>query len=236
MTPAAETQRHTLEHFFREHYERLKGGPVPPFSIQFYPYRNLNHTIRIRQGRILVRLSDVLADAPLEVVTAILAILLGKLFRKPVAPSCRETYRRYILLEPVRQKTRRLQQMRGQKHLTSPRGRFFDLAEIFAQLNDQYFSGSLQVRRLSWSRQRSIRTLGHYDPAHGTIVVSRRLDEPSIPRCVVEYVVYHEMLHAFLGDRTCDGRRRAHHRAFREAEPRFEHHAEAQRFLRSPLP
>ena len=37
--------------------------------------------------------------------------------------------------------------------------------------------------------------LGHYDPPHNAIVISRILDRPGTPRLAVEYVMYHEMLH-----------------------------------------
>ena len=37
--------------------------------------------------------------------------------------------------------------------------------------------------------------LGHYDPAHNAIVVSRVFDDARVPRYAVEYIVYHEMLH-----------------------------------------
>ena len=62
---------------FQRVYTRLgcQGRP-PQFSVEFYPYANLMHTIRIKQDCAHVRLSDVLRSAPLVVFEAAAAILL----------------------------------------------------------------------------------------------------------------------------------------------------------------
>ena len=54
----------------------------------------------------------------------------------------------------------------------------------------------MQARpQMSWSQARARNLLGHYDPAHNAIIVSRIFDHPRVPRYAVEYIVYHEMLH-----------------------------------------
>lgn len=224
-----------LEQAFLEYYMGLKGRSVPPFTIQFYPYRNLSHTIRIRQGKLLVRISDILVDAPPEVLKGVVGILLHKLFRKPVPESQCRTYRSYVDTVKLRHRVRGVRRTRGQKQLGSPAGRIFDLRSLFDRLNRRYFGGRIRLRHLSWSRRENRRSLGHYDPAHQAIVVDRRLDRPSIPLFVVEYVLYHEMLHACLGEKMHNGRRQVHHRLFRKAEKEFSHYAEAREYTRSYL-
>ena len=82
---------------------------------------------------------------------------------------------------------------------------------------------------------RSGRRLGHYDPAHEAIVLSRRLDNPLVPEYVVRYVLYHEMLHVQLGEDTPDtsGRRRIHGPRFRLAEKRYPDSRRALDFIRT---
>lgn len=235
MTAGFSKDAQALEQVFIEEYAHLTGEGVPSFSIQFFLYRTLNHTIRLRSGKILVRISDILADAPLQILTSVLVILLHKLFRRPVSGAHRSTYQQYVTSEPVRRKARRIRSLRGQKRLSSPVGQVFDLGMLFDRLNDVYFGKGLRVRHLSWSQHSNQRALGHYDAAHQTIVIDRRLDRPSVPQFVVEYVVYHEMLHAFWGDKTDKGRRRIHHELFREAEKKFFHYLEAKEFIRSSL-
>ncbi len=59
----------------------------------------------------------------------------------------------------------------------------------------RFFGGLLGRPDLTWSEHHAKRSLGHYDAAHNTIVVSRVFDRPSSPRYAIEYLLYHEMLH-----------------------------------------
>ena len=40
-------------------------------SVQFFPFANVNNTIRLREGKLLVRLSDLLEGAPDPVLCAV---------------------------------------------------------------------------------------------------------------------------------------------------------------------
>src|ERR687886_823551 len=55
---------------------------VPEVDVRYYPYAGLNHTIRLRSGRVYVRLSDIFKDAPLGVHRALAFILVSKLLRR----------------------------------------------------------------------------------------------------------------------------------------------------------
>ena len=224
----------SIQAAFVNHYLQLRGNSVPPFSIQFYPYCDLNHSIRVRQGKVWVRISDILVEAPLPVLSALLGILLHKLFHKRIPATHLRTYRHHVNQQPVRRRILTARRCRGRKYLSDPAGRVFDLSPIFQQLNSRHFRGKLQAR-LSWSRRRSRTVLAHYDPAHQTIVVNRRLDHPSIPPWLMEYVVFHEMLHASLGGCLSNGRWLVHHSRFREAERRFPNYRRARAFIAARL-
>ena len=84
---------------------------------------------------------------------------------------------------------------------------------------------------LSWSQQKTQRVLGHHDHLHGTIIISRTLDAARIPRFVVEYVLYHEMLHAKHPPRRVAERTVYHSRQFRADERQFERYHEAVKWL-----
>jgi predicted metal-dependent hydrolase len=85
---------------------------------------------------------------------------------------------------------------------------------------------------VGWSRQASRTMLGHYDPSHNAIVISRILDRPGTPRLAVEYVMYHEMLHLKHPAEHRGARRCVHTRAFKTEEKLFEKFREAQALLR----
>jgi hypothetical protein len=63
-------------------------------------------------------------------------------------------------------------------------------------------------------------------------MISITLDGPQIPAYLLDFVMYHELLHKDLGFRESNGRRYAHTRNFREKERRFRFYSEAQDFLR----
>src|SRR5260370_1741031 len=59
----------------------VKKQSRPPIEARFYPYAGLSSTIRLRQGRIYVRVSDILRRSPREVLYALASILVAKLYR-----------------------------------------------------------------------------------------------------------------------------------------------------------
>ena len=151
-----------------------------------------------------------------------------------MAPSreARECYLAYTFRPAVRTHIDAARRERGRKRLKPARGQHYDLEEIFHRLNRGFFAGKLPTPRLGWSRQLSRTLLGHYDSGHATIVVSRRLDSPAVPRYLVDYVVYHEMLHMRFPVERRGHRRVVHSREFREAEKQFPKYAQACRQLK----
>ncbi len=220
-----------LRRSFMRLHRSLGGGAAPPCAIAFYPYANLKHTIRIRDGKVLVRISDILRDAPLEILESVLAILLSKLLRRPLPQVYSRGYRDYVEQASLRDEIMRVRGERGRKRLSSEKGKHHQLNPLFAKLNRLYFGDRVRVRHLSWSPRKSRRVLGHYDPAHEAIIVNRRLDHSKVPGFVVEFVLFHEMLHAFLGEVRCGGRNHFHHPAFREAERQFPDYHRAKAFI-----
>ena len=132
---------------------------------------------------------------PKTVLDAIAHILLAKLYRKPIDRARNTRYRRYISSHELAAKSRLMRQLRGRKHIHSARGHHYHLEEIFDDLNRRFFHGLMGRPQLTWSRDHARNRLGHYDPAHNTIVISKVFDHKRVPRYVVEYIVYHEMLH-----------------------------------------
>lgn len=223
-----------LASIFQECYQELRPrAPLPPFHIEFFPFANLNSTIRLRQGCVRVRISDALEGAPPAVLRSLAHILLAKLYRKPIEPAMALRYRRHASSSAVSARTETLRQVRGRKHVRSPEGRFYDLEEVFETLNRRFFHGLLGRPLLTWSRERARHALGHYDPAHNTIVVSRVFDDARTPRYAVEYIVYHEMLHLKHPVKVRGARRCFHPPAFQEEERRFPQLEAAKRFLKT---
>jgi predicted metal-dependent hydrolase len=221
-----------LEIFHDEHQQLRPGAALPELKIEFFPFANVNNTIRLREGQLLVRLSDLLEGAPEAVVRAIAHILLAKMYRKPIDRGHTARYRKYVGSHEVVNKAHLVRQIRGRKRLHSPQGRVYDLDGIFEDLNRRFFHGLMGRPRMSWSTTKTRRILGHYDPAHNAIVISRIFDHPAIPRYAVEYLVYHEMLHLKHPVRLRGSRRCVHSAEFQAEEKLFPEWERAEGFLK----
>lgn len=209
----------------------VRKEPRPKVEARFYPYAGLSSTIRLRQGRVFARVSDILKGSPREVLFALACILVAKLYRLKASKAHERVYREHTLDPPILDASHAARRRRGYKITTSSRGKTYDLAELFSELNTRYFSGKLERPMLSWSQRQTRRVLGHHDHVHRTIIISKTLDNAAIPRFVVEYVLYHEMLHVRHPARVVSGRTVYHGRAFRQDEPLFERFDDALKWL-----
>jgi hypothetical protein len=132
----------------------------------------------------------------------------------------------------VRRQAHLVRQIRGRKFISGPKGEFHDLDEVFEQLNGQYFDGLLGRPQLGWSRQPSRSLLGHFDPSHNAIIISRIFDRAGASLLALEYVMFHEMLHLRYPVDHAGARRRVHTREFRDAEKKFPRLKEAKELLK----
>jgi hypothetical protein len=218
---------------FQEEYRVLRPrAPMPPIVVRFRRFTSLNTRIRLRDGQILASLSDLLEGAPESVIRAIAHILLAKLYKKPIDAAHNLRYKRFSSSATVTRQTELIRGARGSKRFFGPEGRFFNLDEVFDSLNVRFFGGMLGRPELTWSEGIAKRSLGHYDAAHNTIVVSRVFDRPSSPRYAVEYLLYHEMLHLKHPVKMRGLRRCVHSREFKADEKIFPQLKEAQAFIK----
>ena len=218
---------------FHETYRELRPrAPMPAMQVRFYPFANINNTIRLRQGELKIRLSDLLEGAPEPVLEAIAHILLSKLYRKEIEPQQASRYRRYTNSRELTDKAHLVRQMRGRKNLHGTQGAVYDLEEIFEDLNRRFFFGLMGRPQLTWSNVLSRRRLGHYDPAHNAIVISKVFDHPRVPRYAVEYLLYHEMLHLKHPVKLRGSRRCVHGGEFQAEEKLFPQLDQALQFLK----
>ena len=224
--------RHGIVQLFQETYRELRPrAPMPELAVEFFAFVNINNTIRLREGKLLVRLSDLLEGAPDPVLRALAHILLAKMYRRPIERVHATRYRRYISGQEIARKAHLVRQMRGRKRIEGAQGRTYNLENIFEELNQRFFYGLLARPRMTWSRGHARNRLGHYDPAHNAIVVSRVFDHPRVPGYAVEYIVYHEMLHLKHPVKLRGSRRSVHSAEFQAEEKLFPRLDEAKAFL-----
>jgi hypothetical protein len=111
------------------------------------------------------------------------------------------------------------------------KGRAHDLDESFERVNKKYFDGRLAKPTLVWNRTLTMRKFGHYQPGRDMLMLSISLDDSRVPAFVIDFVMYHELLHKKHGAASVNGRRQAHSPIFRADERLFTQFDEATHHL-----
>lgn len=105
------------------------------------------------------------------------------------------------------------------------RGRVYDLVKIRDRIRKLYFP-DVEVA-IGWSRHRrsgqfKCVTFGTYDRHRGQVRINPILDDQAVPLYFIEFIVYHEMLHAICPTRVdARGAIHCHTREFRFRESQF---------------
>ena len=109
------------------------------------------------------------------------------------------------------------------------------LAESFERVNDKYFYGQVEMPNLVFG-QNSTTSLGSYDFKIDTIKISRifeKLHEKD--PVLLDFVMYHEVLHKAHKFKNKMGKSKYHDSAFRRKEKEFEDYHDVDQRLKNAL-
>lgn len=199
--------------------------------VEFYPYSCIKSVARERDGYVDIRISDLLMDSPPEVRESLAYILLCR-GRRGCPPERRRAYDRYVSSQEMQDRDLTIRRGRGKGPECEPKGKHYDLGLRFDIVNRRYFGGEMERPLLTWSKQVNRRTWGSHDEVHNIITLNRRLDADDVPAYVVDYVLYHEMLHLRHLAQVREGKRLVHTRDFRDEETAFPMYEETERWLK----
>lgn len=217
--------------FYEAAFLKFSGKRRKNIEVTFYPYVGLNHTIRVRSGKVLVRISEVCRTMSGLGHEALADILVAKLLNKRVPKEANQAYNNSVKADDIQQKNSHVKKTRGRKIITSSKGEIYDLEEIFDELNTEYFRDVIPKPTLSWSARKTYNILGHHDATHDAIIISRSLDSHKVPRFIVRYVVFHEMLHIHHPTKIVNGKRYNHTPEFRRDEKKFREYKAAEKWI-----
>jgi hypothetical protein len=112
-----------------------------------------------------------------------------------------------------------------------PQGRYYNLLDSFKSINKEYFKGRVTAS-ITWgtkSPRRMVkeRTLGSYSGHNHMIRINPALDKKRVPRYYLDFIVFHEMLHADMETKEEAGKRYEHSKEFKRREKKFKYYRRA---------
>jgi len=195
----------------------------------FYQTKSIRHTIQLKHKHIRIKIAHSFREAPEHIIKILGLILYSKLFRFKIDTQTRRTYRQYVddtvlpnHITPARKPSKNYR----------AQGNYYNLDHIFDVINQFYFQSQLKKPFLGWSLHKSYTRLGFYAEDKNLLVISRIFDSPRVPGNVVEYMMYHEMLHIAMPSKTLNGRRRIHPPEFKKMDKAFPDYDEIQKWIK----
>ena len=164
-------------------------------------------SIREKESAICIRLHRMFLNADCDVLDEIGAFINRK--RRPA-----QKVKEFIHCNKACIKETKMQAV-----YSKPQGRYYNLSDMFEEVNKDYFSSSVSSA-IAWGNKSPRRTvrkrrLGSYQRDRDMIRINPVLDSKRVPRYFVEFIVYHEMLHAALALESGSTRQRVHSLEFK---------------------
>lgn len=195
---------------------------------EYTPFKEFKIKWQRSAGWAEFQVSDYLMDADKEVIQGLAHSLFVRITKGRRDPYP-ETMKDWMTsTDFVRQK--QPVYIRRSRNLTrSPVGRNRNLLESVSRLERQGMVERDDEMFISWTKERNLRRVGYCSVLMKVIAISSVFDDPEVPEYVLDYVVYHEMLHLKNG---LDPDSPKHGPEFRSQEREFPRWQEAEAWLR----
>ena len=190
-------------------------------------------TFRISVSELLLWASD-------EVLDCLALMLIARCYRVAYRPELWTKVKEFLADKEVVQKGQKAYMDKRSRVIPTSTGKHHDLADSFKRVREKYFSDAECAPMdlegpdrpaVVWSTQKTYKRFGYWMGDYNLIVISRVLDSQKVPNFVLDYVVYHELLHKKHGAINLAGARECHHWDFNLEERKFDKHKEAEAFL-----
>ena len=192
-----------LKQSINELYNEFPYEAKLKYSAKFKPYRA---NIKLMHDQLQLNLSKKWKTVSKEIQAGLVQELLLKILKNKLKPKTTST--QSIELYNIFMK---------KIHLGIPKTKTDPILEqSFERVNDQYFYGLIEKPNLTWAN--SFRKLGSYEYGTDTIAISNLLEDDQE---ILDYVMYHEMLHKKHKFHIKNGRNYHHTKEFRKKEKEF---------------
>jgi hypothetical protein len=190
-------------------------------------FTHINHLYKgkINSMRATAQINEAYVNAKPEILAALVRLaLIGK------TQEDTQAIKEYALSEDYGEVVLELDLM-ADAEAENPQGKYYNLDRLFETLNREYFDNQMVKPRLTWNRAFTMRKFGHYERWRDRVVMSISLDSDRVPQYVVEFVLYHELLHKQHEGKWLNGRLNVHTPEFRQDEQKFRKYQEADQWL-----
>ena len=179
-------------------------------------------------GWIEFTVSDYLKNAPQDVIEGIARIIFSR-----ISGSGSKEYPKNMedwLTNCEFAKANRPTYLRRSRNLTgSAKGKCRDLTESYNRLVEQGIIPPMEDIVFSWTKDPNIRRVGYCSVLMRVIAISSVFDTEAIPEFVLDFIVYHEMLHMMRG---FDPLGKLHDAEFQADESKYPMKTESEEWLR----
>ena len=193
---------------------REKGKGRKKLALSLYHQGSL-YKISQRDGLREIVVQESFLTAPDRIIQELLEVT-----RDPSSGEARTVLREYTFTKDYQTYRERLEYL-GIPPGSLSAGRVHHLERSFSRVNREYFQGKMAQPHLVWNNRLTRRKFGHYQWDTDTVMVSSSLDQDRVPEMVVDFVMYHELLHKKLGAKLAKQNRIAHTAQFRKKENEF---------------
>ncbi|MBW2984140.1 DUF45 domain-containing protein [Candidatus Woesearchaeota archaeon] len=201
-----------IERAFRELYpdKEPKYNFSLKYSAKFKPY---NANVRLRGNTLIFHMSKKWKSVSKEIQIGLIQELLVKVTKNRGRTNNMDLYNIFI----------------KKAGLAAPKTKTDEfLEESFNRVNEKYFYGMIEKPNLVWHNSSS--RLGTYEYGSDTISITTALRD--VDSEILDYVMYHEMLHKKYKFISKDGRNYHHTSHFKNKEREFENQKEVEKRLK----
>jgi len=204
------------ENYSRKYLEKAIGKSIL-LTITDNSYSMLS--VKTKKEMVAVRLHKIFLDAGSDVLNEIAKFIKDRKRKTP------------LISKFIRQNSNRLKKSSYRRLNIKNQGKYHDLFDIYMSINNEYFEGKI-TSSITWGtkcKSPSVRkrTIGSYNKHSNIIRINPVLDTKRVPHYFIEFIVYHEMLHADIDIKEKNGRRVIHSKEFRQRERLFKHYKKA---------
>jgi predicted metal-dependent hydrolase len=172
---------------------------------------NFNANILLKKNMIKINLNLQWKDIDDEIKIGLIQHLLLKIFKKKLNTQNISLYNNFVKQIP----------------LLTPKTKSDPLLDSsFNRVNLNYFHGEMEKPNLQWGKH-ATRKLAHYNFHDDSVTVSSIFIDVS--EHILDYIMYHELLHKFHKFKHNNGRSLFHSKEFRQDESKYPNHQQVEK-------